>query len=274
MSIKVSAQVWEHGPRERNMRFVLLAIADNANDEGYAFPLVKTIADKCVMTTRNVLRVLEKLTSNGWVEVQVSPKDYKANAYQINLSKLSHEKLSRDKTDSSQVTKSTFSGDISGEHILINVINSKKNRQPRTPQQKSKLPPWLDAGAWAAFVEMRVKIRRPLTETGIQLIWRKLEGFRVRGIDTKAVLEQSILNSYQGVFEPKEEYGSARKDKFSQNAENLRAALRGQEDDHGGAGGDGVLPGNGGPRVLPQRILEAPRIRTPSRSPRVARKAG
>lgn len=34
MSIKIMAQIWEHGPEKQAERFVLLAIADYANEYG------------------------------------------------------------------------------------------------------------------------------------------------------------------------------------------------------------------------------------------------
>jgi uncharacterized protein YdaU (DUF1376 family) len=58
---------------------------------------------------------------------------------------------------------------------------------------------------WLAFVEMRKKIRKPLTDHGGELIRRKLERMKEQGQDPVEVLEQSIANSYAGVFEVHQE---------------------------------------------------------------------
>jgi hypothetical protein len=148
MSVRISGRVWAHGPRERNARFVLLAIADFASDDGVAWPYVATIAERCVMTPRNVLRALKMLAKDGWISIEANPKNYKANAYQINLGKLSDDKLSdeelsRDKTGASHVTNRTVSCDKSDKppHPLLGV--TVKNRQePPGTELESFLAAW------------------------------------------------------------------------------------------------------------------------------------
>lgn len=51
------------------------------------------------------------------------------------------------------------------------------------------------------FIKMRKKIKKPLTDYALELILKKLDKF-----DNKIeVLEQSIINSWQGIFEIKKE---------------------------------------------------------------------
>ena len=65
-------------------------------------------------------------------------------------------------------------------------------------------PSHLDPEAWAAFVEMRRKIKAPLTDYACKLIWRDLEKILLAGHDPNASLDQSIKKSWRGVFEPRE----------------------------------------------------------------------
>lgn len=83
-----------------------------------------------------------------------------------------------------------------------------KNRKPETSKVKNKvaawpLPDWLPPEPWAAYVEMRKRIKKPLTEDAVPLALKKLEELRAEGHDPKAVLEWAIFNSYQGLFPPK-----------------------------------------------------------------------
>lgn len=204
MSVAVSGVVWKSGPYERNQRFVLLAIADNASDEGYAFPLVSTIADKCVMTPRNVLRILKILADDGWISISVSPKNHKANAYQINLAKVSGDKMSRDKLGSSQVTNSTFSGDKPGITILSNVINRQSNvRQAKPATSQIELPKWLDQEIWEGHLEVRTARRAPKTPRAFAGIIKRLEAFRVESFDPNKILENSNLSGWVNVYKPR-----------------------------------------------------------------------
>lgn len=65
-------------------------------------------------------------------------------------------------------------------------------------------PDWIDPDTWEAYRAMRIKIRKPMTEAAVTLAIRELERLRTQGQDPKAVLEQSIMHSWQGLFELKQ----------------------------------------------------------------------
>lgn len=46
-------------------KIVLLALSDNANDEGHCYPSIQTIATKCGMDERSVFRVMGRLEDGG-----------------------------------------------------------------------------------------------------------------------------------------------------------------------------------------------------------------
>jgi hypothetical protein len=71
------------------------------------------------------------------------------------------------------------------------------------PPPTRTLPEWLPAETWKAFCEMRQRIRKPLTDHAVGLAIGKLDELRIAGHDVKAVLEQSIINSWQGFGEVK-----------------------------------------------------------------------
>ena len=54
------------------------------------------------------------------------------------------------------------------------------------------------------FEKYRKKIRKPLTEHGIELLLKRLRELRRDGQDPVKCIEQSIMNGWQGVFEVKE----------------------------------------------------------------------
>lgn len=69
------------------------------------------------------------------------------------------------------------------------------------------LPPWVPVDAWIGYLDMRAKIRKPMTEYAVRLAIDKLWKFKEQGYDPKSILEQSILNSWQGLFPVRDEYG-------------------------------------------------------------------
>ncbi len=71
-------------------------------------------------------------------------------------------------------------------------------------------PDWLPRTEWTAFVEMRKKLRKPLTAHAQKLVIRKLDEFRKRGFSPAEALNNSVLNGWQGIFEPRPEQKSVR----------------------------------------------------------------
>lgn len=63
------------------------------------------------------------------------------------------------------------------------------------------LPIWVPLDAWEAWIEMRTKMRKPITDYAKQLALKKLDEMHKHGTDVRMVLEQSILNGWQGIFE-------------------------------------------------------------------------
>lgn len=78
--------------------------------------------------------------------------------------------------------------------------------------------------AWADFVEMREKIRKPMTTAAKRMTLQKLLAMG----ETKAIasLHASIMNSWQGVFEPKEGSATAKMKATIMDRENPGPSLR------------------------------------------------
>lgn len=62
------------------------------------------------------------------------------------------------------------------------------------------LPDWVPIRDWDDFIAMRKGMRKPMTARAVSLIIGELAKLRDGGNDTGAVLRQSIMNSWQGVF--------------------------------------------------------------------------
>jgi hypothetical protein len=80
---------------------------------------------------------------------------------------------------------------------------------PPNPTQpnRTKKPPgadapaeWIPAEAWAGFVDMRMKMREPLTDRAVTLIVKELDRLRADGHDVGMVLDQSTRNNWRDVY--------------------------------------------------------------------------
>ena len=87
MSVKLMTAVWENGPANSSQRFVLLAIADHAGDDGRnAYPSIETLARKTALSERTVMRAIDGLIASGYL-LRTRRRDV-SNMYQVVLERL------------------------------------------------------------------------------------------------------------------------------------------------------------------------------------------
>ena len=71
MSVKCMARVWELSEQKGSKLLLLLAIADFADDNGFAWPGIDTLATKIRMSSRQTMRLVQQLdTSKELVAIQ------------------------------------------------------------------------------------------------------------------------------------------------------------------------------------------------------------
>ena len=63
-----------------------------------------------------------------------------------------------------------------------------------------ELPAWIPPESWSAWLEIRKKKRAPNTVHALRLAISKLETLKSQGQSPRAVLEQSTLRAYTGLF--------------------------------------------------------------------------
>lgn len=86
MSVEATRSVWRHSQSRGTARLVLLAIADNADDGGLAFPGHEHIAEKCLISRRSVIDNIKGLEGSG--ELGVRHRRNVGNVYRIMLGEL------------------------------------------------------------------------------------------------------------------------------------------------------------------------------------------
>ena len=73
--------------------------------------------------------------------------------------------------------------------------------KPPNPLREA-LPGWLDAELWASWKRHRKSLRKPMTADAEKLAIRELERLRADGYEPRAVIENAILKSWQGLYAP------------------------------------------------------------------------
>ena len=94
-------KVWDYGPSDRSERFVLLALADNANDAGVCWPSLDYLQDKCCFSRQGLCNVLDRLEEKGYIVRQRGGGKGNSTTYEIKLDNL--QPLPKSQADKSQV---------------------------------------------------------------------------------------------------------------------------------------------------------------------------
>lgn len=79
-----------------------------------------------------------------------------------------------------------------------------RKRQTRSRAPSVVLPDWMPADSWSEFVKFRKQIKAPMTDRAQELALKKLATLKDEGNDPVAVIEQSMINGWKGLFEVKE----------------------------------------------------------------------
>lgn len=88
MSIRVMTLVWDRSDLMGAQLLALLAIADNANEEGVAWPSQEYLAIKTRQSDRNIRRVLDRVIAKGELTLEESGTFGRSNRYRVNLEAL------------------------------------------------------------------------------------------------------------------------------------------------------------------------------------------
>ena len=211
MSMLLTAQALKIKVGNAAKKFVLVKLADNANDDGVCWPSYDHIADMCEMSRRTVIRHIAELEKMGLISVRTrkGAEGNKSNVYQLNLASVNLSPPS-DKQRMEVVTQDHHPSDpMTPESINepviepINKKNTKKDSVEGSLIPDGKHPKNLNLTAWASWLDYRRKVlKKPYkSERGERAGVTKL--LNVSGGDLvlqQKIVDQSLDGEWQGFF--------------------------------------------------------------------------
>lgn len=208
MSIALMTLAWKSSlPAGRKM--VLLALCDNANDQGECFPSVPMLAEKCSMGERTVQQHIADMEAAGIVTREM--RTGRSTIYRIDPRKFCtpaedappqnpHPTPAESAPPPPQISHHT---PADSAPITINEpsIEPSGNRQaPAAQLPVFALPDWVPVKAWEGYLAMRKKKRAVPTDHARDLVIAELAKLRAEGQSVEDVLNQSTRNSWTDVY--------------------------------------------------------------------------
>jgi len=191
--------VWKFGPDDANERYVLLKLADNANQDGLCWPSLLDISDCTRLSESTVRRSIVQLEKGGWLTVKRGLGRGKNSEY-ILQEKVSERKVSQGKVSHRKVSVGPIKGVIltNPPHPLLG--------EPSTTV--SEIPEWVPKEAWDGWMEVRqVKKDKngriiPWTKRCAAIAIGKLERWRDEHYDLVKILDAATFGNWQGLYIP------------------------------------------------------------------------
>lgn len=189
-------------------KMVLLALCDNANDQGECYPSVSMLSKKCSMSERSVFNHIADLEKDGAIKREnrtgrstiyhLDPCKFctPANSAPLQLLQATPANSAPPPLQRLHPTPATVAP------ITINEPSIEPSGNQKTAQALV-LPDWIPADTWAAFMETRKAKKAKSTDYALSLIVKSLEKFMAAGHDPVEILNNSIKAGWSDVYEPK-----------------------------------------------------------------------
>lgn len=115
----------------------------------------------------------------------------------------------QDKSEGDRDNPGTLAGHSRDTKEQINkgtIEPNGSNNPPISPLRRKdwpEVPEWMPAEQWNAYHDMRDRMRKRPTAHAVSLMIGKLQDWRAKGHDPGEILDNSTLNNWTGIFEPK-----------------------------------------------------------------------
>ena len=190
-----------------NTKILLLVLMTYENKEGFAYPSQPRLIEETGLSKNTLLKCLNELEEKGYIK-RVKEKG-ENNKYYINSS-IKIDTSTSIKIDTSEdITsiKNDTRGSIKIDTLEVLNTSNKKEKE----NKKSNIDKIIEAytkndllvEAIRDFIKMRSTIKKPITDRALKGILNKLDTFATNDLDKVEILENSIMNCWQGVFELK-----------------------------------------------------------------------
>ena len=202
---KINNDLLRNENLKANTKILLLVIMSYESKEGYSYPSHSRLIKETGLSKSTLIKCLKELEELGYIISEKAAGNN--NKYFIDSSI----KISSSKNDSS-TKNDTSSSTKNDTGVVLNLVHKNK-QENKQKNNNSDLEVIVEAytdnkelkETIFDFIEMRKSIKKKLTERGLRGILNKLDKIALNDYEKIEILENSIMNCWQGVFEIKKE---------------------------------------------------------------------
>jgi len=200
-------------------KLVGLVLSQFFRDKKPTYPSITTLSQLTSLTINPVQHGLNELQKNGFIireKKRIKGNKFTSNVYTFigvtNLHLSPHDTSNDTSNDTSYDTSYDISYDTSYDISPHDMEIDKEDKEDKEDKVKENakngskllLPDWLPINEWNAYLEMRIKKKKPATNKAKQLVIIKIDELRKKGNCPIKLLQQSVINNWTSVFETKE----------------------------------------------------------------------
>ena len=203
--------------KKSTAKLILIKLADQANDEGRCWPSIRWICKHTELSERSVQNGLRWLEQFGFIDTIFRyDKENEINLTNVYRLKIDETMLGGGRANSAPVGQPLPQGRAGrapgvGQDVHPNP-KVKPSIKPTASSMKDTLPEWVDKDSWSEWVQHRHEIRKPLTPLSAKKCLALLSDYRDR---QKEIINNSIVNGWQGLWAPKSAKSSFNKEMFA-----------------------------------------------------------
>ena len=202
---KINNDLLRNENLKANTKILLLVIMSYESKEGYSYPSHSRLIKETGLSKSTLIKCLKELEELGYITSEKVAGNN--NKYFIDSSV----KISSSKSNTS-AKNDTGSSTKNDTGVVLNLVHKNK-QENKQKNNNSDLEVIVEAytdnkdlkETIIDFIEMRKSIKKKLTERGLKGILNKLDKIALNDFEKIEILENSIMNNWQGVFEIKKE---------------------------------------------------------------------
>lgn len=186
-----------------NTKILLLVLMTYENSEtGYSYPSHSRLKEETGLSKVTLLKCLNELEERGYITIKKSNGENNKYYINANIKNDTGTKISTGTKNSS----TEISTDTRTKNSTLQLLN--KNNKKEKGKKKTNLDEIIEAytendslkETIKDFIKMRKAIKKPITDKGLKLTLNKLDKYGENDLEKIEMLENSIMNCWQGVF--------------------------------------------------------------------------